>query len=322
MKRFFTLIFLSLFTFQVAQTQCDLPGGSFEDFVDITADIEYDFNVDLDSTVYLSEQWVPLVRFLLFAFSEAFYTLTGVQLTQFIANGLGQGIYTPGALGTERALKMTPGQYINFADAYTAMPCGERPEVLKGHYRHVGAANDTLIVYTLLNDTITNLDFLSEDFEDVFPIVTAHGLLTIEGGEDEYTSFEIPLVYENDLIPDSAMVYIISVVDSASIANGNEAYHVVDEFSFGMSTSSTSDLNNADLINVFPNPTNGVINIESEEMSIQNIRIFNTFGQLIYESNNRTNKETITLNNFSPGIYFVDADMGEFVSRKKFMVIE
>jgi hypothetical protein len=97
---------------------------------------------------------------------------------------------------------------------------------------------------------------------------------------------------------------------------------VVDEFSFGMATSSISDLNNADLIIVFPNPTNGLINIESEEMRIQNIRIFNTFGQLMYESNNRTYKETITLNNFSPGIYFVDADMGEFVSRKKFMVIE
>jgi len=245
-----------------------------------------------------------------------------LELTQFIANGLGQGIYTPGALGTERALKLSPGEFINLADAYMPMECGDRPEVLRGHYRHLGAPNDTLIVYTILNDTITNLDFLSEDFEDLFPIITGYGLLTIEGGADEYTSFEIPLTYSNDDIPDSAMVYLISVVDSASIANGNEAYHVVDEFSFGMATSSIRNLNNADLINVFPNPTSEVINVESEEMSIQSIRIFNTFGQLMYESINRSYKETITINSFSPGIYFVDADMGEFVSRKKFMIIE
>lgn len=320
MKKFLTLFIALILSFNIAQSQCELANGSFEEFLDVSEFIEYDFDIELDEPVYIADQWFPLIRFLLIAFSDFFSILSGEDLTNFITNSYGQDIYEPGAEGTARALKLSPGQFITLADAYTATACGDRPEALNGYYRHVGSSLDSLSIITILSDTLYTLD-LSQDIDDLAPLIDGYAVNQIAGGDDVYTSFQMPIIYTSEDTPDSALIYVISVVDSTSIANGNEAYHVIDEFSFGM-ISSTNDLNRPELIDVFPNPAQEVINVESEETPIEGVKIYNAFGQLMYTSSSKTYKETISTNHFSPGIYYIDANMGEFVSRKKFLKTE
>ena len=66
-------------------------------------------------------------------------------------------------------------------------------------------------------------------------------------------------------------------------------------------------------IKVFPNPSNGIINVVSEDMEIINkIEIYNHMGQLILTKHNEYNFE-IDLTSQSTGIYYVKAYMGDQV---------
>jgi len=72
---------------------------------------------------------------------------------------------------------------------------------------------------------------------------------------------------------------------------------------------------------VYPNPSNDWFKIESEE-KIENIKIFNSSGNLIYQQENLNT----TIFNYSnhqlpKGIYFVSAEINNKMYVKKIMVL-
>jgi hypothetical protein len=73
-----------------------------------------------------------------------------------------------------------------------------------------------------------------------------------------------------------------------------------------------------DLI-VYPNPSFGTINIVNQN-SIDDLRITNLFGQIVYQSNPKSKSVSVKIN--STGIYFVTVISGKITATKKIVVEE
>lgn len=67
-------------------------------------------------------------------------------------------------------------------------------------------------------------------------------------------------------------------------------------------------------IKVFPNPTKGQFTISGPE-TIGKVTIYNTSGQKMMESENRTNEVRLYIADYPSGIYFVETESGGKVKR-------
>ena len=72
---------------------------------------------------------------------------------------------------------------------------------------------------------------------------------------------------------------------------------------------STGDLEFADFATAYPNPSNGVVNIDFKEQ-INAIAVYNSKGQIAHRvsSNTNTNRLQIDLQNLPAGIYLLRMD--------------
>jgi len=81
---------------------------------------------------------------------------------------------------------------------------------------------------------------------------------------------------------------------------------------------SISEYETNDFISVYPNPSNGIFTIQSEE-EITSVEIYNLLGEEIYLSS-KANKNVIDLSNQSKGIYFVKIISGDKTYSQKIVV--
>lgn len=74
-------------------------------------------------------------------------------------------------------------------------------------------------------------------------------------------------------------------------------------------------------INIYPNPTNGEVNILFADNSTKKVEIVNLLGKTVYSNTISDNKNvTIDLSTFSKGIYMVNIQNGDSVFSKKLIV--
>ncbi len=75
---------------------------------------------------------------------------------------------------------------------------------------------------------------------------------------------------------------------------------------------------------IYPNPSNGLININFSTMSPDEvtIRVYNTIGQLVFYSEKIFNnlQAIIDLHNQSHGIYFLEISSNQVIQRKKITI--
>jgi len=64
------------------------------------------------------------------------------------------------------------------------------------------------------------------------------------------------------------------------------------------------DKNNDDNFKIYPNPSNGIFQIETSN-KINNLQIINLQGELIFNENNLDNNAQLSLTNIAAGIYFI-----------------
>jgi M6 family metalloprotease-like protein len=75
---------------------------------------------------------------------------------------------------------------------------------------------------------------------------------------------------------------------------------------------------NENTIAIFPNPTTGKLKIESGELGIENVDIFDTFGRKVFEQKTEIkNQIEIDITSLSAGIYLVKIDTDKGVVHKK-----
>lgn len=72
-------------------------------------------------------------------------------------------------------------------------------------------------------------------------------------------------------------------------------------------------------IKIYPNPLNNILNIDSSNIELKKISIYNTVGQLI--KNNFGYENTIDVSNLKPGTYFIKIETSEGKQTQKFIKI-
>lgn len=70
---------------------------------------------------------------------------------------------------------------------------------------------------------------------------------------------------------------------------------------------------------IYPNPTNGIINIKTEGQKIENIEVFNMMGQMVFNQMNM-NTSSIDLSNLDAGNYVMRVRTDQHVSSEKIVI--
>jgi len=321
MKHYFLLISTIIFFNAIGFSQCEIPGGDFEEFEDISSDFEYYYDyIEIEEPILSSPHFLGSARYL-FLFIQAFFS--GETLTEdFFRQISGQYKYEPGANGTASAIQLKPDNLYEIADAAATFNCDSVPTALKGSFLHVGQETDSAYIFILFGDSIFSDSYevvFGEDTTFTYAQVGASGELTIAGGDSIYTEFTIPITnLENEFATDSVFLYLIAVSDSTYLQEGNESYYVFDELRFVYDEPvSINDFNTLSDIIVFPNPVSDYIHINSTEKNIGDIKVFDQAGRLVLQQSgfNFTNK--LALNELHSGIYILDIRFDDYNVRKK-----
>ncbi|RMA66291.1 T9SS type A sorting domain-containing protein [Ulvibacter antarcticus] len=72
-------------------------------------------------------------------------------------------------------------------------------------------------------------------------------------------------------------------------------------------------------ISLYPNPTTDVLNIASDELSVSEIKIYDSKGSLIKKLSNSNINKTIDVSKFASGIYYVQISSEEKIMTKMFV---
>jgi hypothetical protein len=133
------------------------------------------------------------------------------------------------------------------------------------------------------------------------------------------SSFTSPAAASTSATPTAAGTYIYSVIATNNAGCSDTATVQVIVASC---TEIDETIDNISDINLFPNPTTGVINLDEEYTSSNNFEIFiyNTYGKIIAQGKNL---KTVDLSEFSNGIYFVTIQSEDMnVINKKIILIK
>lgn len=76
----------------------------------------------------------------------------------------------------------------------------------------------------------------------------------------------------------------------------------------------------SDKLHIYPNPSNGLINIELDKLNFYNISISNVLAKEVYKNTISSVNTTLDLSNFDKGLYFVELNDGKNIFTKKLII--
>ncbi|NRB51821.1 MAG: T9SS type A sorting domain-containing protein [Saprospiraceae bacterium] len=140
---------------------------------------------------------------------------------------------------------------------------------------------------------------------------TAHTFAGVSYEDPPQTAFTYDFgdtwVISPDTISAAAITFLSSEV--GWMADGNDDGNTPDIYQFNSDFLSSSHANElVQKVTVFPNPFQTSINLELQNLSIEDISLFNAAGQAITLNPLQTQQERITIstrNNIAPGVYFL-----------------
>ncbi len=120
--------------------------------------------------------------------------------------------------------------------------------------------------------------------------------------------------------PDTTPVYLRFVFSSDSIQNNREGWMIDDIQVWTDWCEGIPELQNNNLISLFPNPTSDELRINhTNSISTSSIQVINYSGEVVYIINNFTG-ETINVRQLPNGIYLLKYSDGKGYEVKKFVV--
>jgi hypothetical protein len=72
--------------------------------------------------------------------------------------------------------------------------------------------------------------------------------------------------------------------------------------------------------NLFPNPSNDVLYLNNGTQNIQQVKMYNNLGALVYLNDNKKQQYKIDVSSFSKGLYYVNIHSFDAIIRKKIVV--
>ena len=98
------------------------------------------------------------------------------------------------------------------------------------------------------------------------------------------------------------------------------AYYYVDDISVMPANGVNEIYANENLISVFPNPSTGKFLLETKGLKESEIKIYNSIGEVLYESFLPSGKADIDLSASPKGIYFIRVNSEEKSASKKIII--
>ncbi|MFK8044362.1 MAG: T9SS type A sorting domain-containing protein [Crocinitomicaceae bacterium] len=184
-------------------------------------------------------------------------------------------------------------------------------------------AQDVYILDTLT----TNLDWSTFEL-----IEASHSMQLIDLGNG-LIKFDFPQIWLPDSTTNEPLSHgniVFKIKELASLGEGdiveNTAYIYFDQ-NPAIITNTTKNINTVGLgintvgtidFNVYPNPANSIINIQSEGV-IESLRVVDMSGKIVFESNGHSNIETINIEALSSGLYNIEIKSNNGIGRSLFI---
>lgn len=174
---------------------------------------------------------------------------------------------------------------------YGGIPFTDKPDNFRCYYKYLPTNIDTMMVavyFWKYDNVLHKKDTLGGFVFDTSATISS------------YTYLDIPIPWDSNftIAPDSMNIILFS---SLTVQNHSSAFF--DDFSFyyvsvGLETKLDNILNE-----VYPNPTNGIININNDKAT--EVNIFNITGGLVLNQKFSENYAQIDLSDFPKGMYFI-----------------
>lgn len=175
----------------------------------------------------------------------------------------------------------------------------------------VSYASDNFGVYFNPNSMFqTNSIDISYPLNYEYVISTPHG--SIFNNSEVWTKIELQYtakgderyMYIGNFYPDSLTTFQYTGVGDPQFGI---AYYYIDEVSVYKCEGVSIKENTVSPITIYPNPSNGIFTIESGN-PIQQLKIYNAFGQLVQTESPNSVKTTVDLTHLQAGIYLCNID--------------
>ncbi len=101
---------------------------------------------------------------------------------------------------------------------------------------------------------------------------------------------------------------------------GNSSYGEVEDYTINLSVATDINAITENTFSVYPNPNNGIFNINMISSSNNNIQITNVLGELVYSNNINSNSATINLSPLTKGVYFVKVNNNNNIETKSIVI--
>ncbi len=106
-----------------------------------------------------------------------------------------------------------------------------------------------------------------------------------------------------------------SIFFDFNVAGAGDTYYF-DDVRWGQASLSVSEFS-ANSIKVYPNPSNGILTISTDDYDVEGIEILSIDGKIVYSNNKVSNRTTIDITNFEKGVYILNTIIdGTKVSKK------
>jgi hypothetical protein len=161
---------------------------------------------------------------------------------------------------------------------------------LKGEYKFQNFTNNA-VDYGKIKFIFKKFDALNNTFDTL-----AYGESTTQlDTTSTWQYFNIPFTFASNIIPDSVVV----IVESSTNGMDSTAFWI-DNLEFEWNTIGIEDINQTRIF-AYPNPTNGAVQIQTQNNAFKNYEIINAQGQVI----KRVSGQTFSLEDQPEGIYYI-----------------
>ena len=132
-------------------------------------------------------------------------------------------------------------------------------------------------------------------------------------------------IADDNYVTDADTAALFSFAEGTGLTTVNAASGSIANFGFGgahyptwvLLSTTVAAVNSNNLINfnVYPNPANDIVNIQTED-SIKNVSIYNILGKLVFSDN----KETLNTSNLNAGIYLLKVTTDKGIGTSKLVI--
>lgn len=220
-------------------------------------------------------------------------------------------ISIPGTL-TTATIDIDP--FAQTVNVYGGYPFSGTPEKLTGYFRYQPNGTDTCYMGWQLYKTIDGVsDTIGMGYMDTSAVVT------------DWTYFEIPLVYDTVVIPDTMnILFTATNPNTAALHAGTKMW--VDDLAFVYGFIAVHGITSASGINIYADKDTRELIIDPKEAIIDDavIRVYDMSGRVVAAKNCVLNysEERIAIQYLIPGTYIVSIlSHGKMIETKKIVLL-